>query len=66
MNSGYPQGSVLGPQIWMVVMNGLVEECMKEECEMIAYANDGAIILWSKSRSELESKENKVLDRVRS
>lgn len=45
-NRGYPQGSILGPQIWKLVMNGLIEESGRVECEIVAYVDDGAIIVW--------------------
>lgn len=52
VNRGCPKGSILGPQIWIIVMDGLIEECKRADCEIVDYADDEAIIIWSNSRSE--------------
>lgn len=45
-------------------MDGLIEECKREDCEVVAYADDGAIIVWGESRREIERKGTVVLERV--
>ncbi|KAG8228510.1 hypothetical protein J437_LFUL008966, partial [Ladona fulva] len=64
VNRGCPQGSVLGPQLWKIVFDELIE--MMEErhgksIEMIAYADDGVILIGANSRREIEEKANLVI-----
>ncbi|KAG8222676.1 hypothetical protein J437_LFUL019162 [Ladona fulva] len=59
VNRGCPQGSVLGPQLWKIVFDELIE--MMEgrhgkSIEMIAYADDR-----TNSRREIEEKANLVI-----
>ncbi|KAG8226162.1 hypothetical protein J437_LFUL007399 [Ladona fulva] len=64
VNRGCPQGSVLGPQLWKIVFDELIE--MMEErhgksIEMIAYADDGVILIGANSRREIEEKASFVI-----
>lgn len=44
MSKGCPQGSILGPAIWNMVMDNMLNDKV-ENCEYIAYADDLAIII---------------------
>lgn len=65
VNRGCPQGSVLGPQIWKLVMNELIEEVGKVgDNEMIVYADDGVIVVWGNSRRRMEERGAVVIGQV--
>lgn len=42
---GVPQGSVIRPTLWNVVMAGFLKLDIGEGCETFAYADDGVIIV---------------------
>lgn len=58
ITKGCPQGSVLGPQIWNIVFNG----SMNEEVDELAFADDKVILIYGKSRADLERKGQKAMD----
>ncbi|KAG8226757.1 hypothetical protein J437_LFUL004408 [Ladona fulva] len=63
VNRGCPQGSVLGPQLWKIVLDELLEmmeERHEDSIEMITYADDGAIFIGANRRREIEEKANRV------
>lgn len=41
---GVPQGSVLGPCLWNVMYNGVLELCLPDNVECIAFADDLAVV----------------------
>jgi hypothetical protein len=53
---GCPQGSVLGPLLWNLVMNSLLRTNFPEKCELVAYADDAALLVCGNTRRELEEK----------
>ena len=54
-NRGCPQGSVLGPLMWCLVFELLLDELAQiERCEPVAYADDLAIVIAGKSRAKVE------------
>lgn len=58
VSKGCPQGSVLGPQMWNLILDEVIEEISQTGTETIAYADDIAIIVTGNSRIELERKAN--------
>jgi len=44
VSCGVPQGSVLGPDLWNVMYDGLLEIKLPEDTEIIAFADDVAIV----------------------
>lgn len=54
--TGCPQGSVLGPFMWNIVMATLLHQRWPESCHPVAYAGDLAIAIATTSRLDLESK----------
>lgn len=61
---GVPQGSILGPTLWNIFYDEVLEMETETGVELIAYADDLAIIVRAKSRAELEDKTTYVTDKV--
>ena len=54
-NRSCPQGSVLGPILWDIVFDYLLDSLSEfEHCHPIAYADDLAIVISDNSRTQLE------------
>lgn len=63
MEKGCPQGSIIGPIAWNWVMDVLLKQLEKEECNGIstfAYADDLLILISGNSRRELEEKATRI------
>lgn len=64
VNSGVPQGSVLGPTLWNVIYDGLLVTEMPEGCTLIGFADDIALVVTAKSEESLMSTANLSLVRI--
>lgn len=53
VKKGCPQGSILGPLLWNILFNGLLELDMGES-EVIAYADDAVVVVQGETRNEVE------------
>lgn len=62
VTKGCPQGSVLGPRIWNLVFDGLLEALSGYEC--IAYADDLLVLISGNSRVALETGGQAAVDKV--
>lgn len=62
ISKGCPQGSVLGPQLWNLVFDGVLRvlECLG--VPVIAYADDLAILVEGNSRRALEERGSEVME----
>lgn len=56
LTKGCPQGSVLGPFLWNLVLDEFLSSDLPMDCKSIAYADDLAIIVGGNSRRVLEQK----------
>lgn len=61
---GCPQGSIIGPFVWNLMMDVLLLE-LQEKCKFCAYADDLLLLVEGRSRSELESKAIELMEITR-
>ena len=64
MTAGVPQGSVLGPTLWNVAYDSVLNLTLPEEVRSVAYADDLAILIKTTTMEQLETKTNIALERV--
>ncbi|KAL0278092.1 UNVERIFIED_CONTAM: hypothetical protein PYX00_000001 [Menopon gallinae] len=65
LERGCPQGSVLGPTLWKLVMNSFLRLDWGRGNLAIAYADDGVILVGADSRRQLEVDIPVALERLR-
>lgn len=53
---GCPQGSVLGPTLWNVLLDDLLRLPLPEGTSMVAYADDVTILIEARARADIEAK----------
>ena len=64
LSKGYPQGSVLGPDLWNICLDPLLKEIEENEGEVIAYADDIIVIIGGDSRAQIERKGQLFTDMI--
>ena len=60
VSSGIPQGSIMGPLLFLCFTNDL-SEVFKDECKMVAYADDTQLIVDAKNLTQLKIKMERVI-----
>lgn len=60
---GFPQGSILGPILWNILFDCVLEADMPEGVMVVAYADDIGVLVGARSRSELENTSERALSR---
>ena len=65
INVGVPQGSVLGPLLFMLYFNDIIS-CAEASVEFILFADDTNIFIYAPTSEELYCKANKVLRQLKS
>lgn len=60
---GCPQGSVLGPLLWNLVFDEVVDD-LEPGCRNIAYADDLVVLVGAGSRKELEVVASRAVGRI--
>lgn len=54
ISKGCPQGSILGPDLWNLVLDGLLRLLADTNCTFAAYADDLIVLFHANTRRELE------------
>jgi hypothetical protein len=61
---GVPQGSVLGPVLWNLIYDGILNIDMPEGVETIAFADDLTVVTTAKTEEQLMRNTNKELHKI--
>lgn len=64
MSCGVPQGSVLGPTLWNIMYDPVLDLAVPDGVTLLGYADDLALVGVGKNREQLEGKLNDALSRV--
>ena len=65
VTAGVPQGSILGPILWYLTYNGVLNLALPNGVRSVAYADDLALIITVKREYDLENRANKALFMVK-
>ena len=64
LTCGVPQGSVLGPELWNVFYESVLDSQPAPDTELVAYADDLAIIITAKTKDLLEATANLAIQNI--
>lgn len=65
-SAGVPQGSVLGPLLWNIMYNDVLELDIPEEASIIGFADDIAIVVCARFLDEVEMYANDTIRIIKS
>ena len=61
IKSGVPQGSILGPLLFLCYVNDL-PNVFKNKCQMLSYADDTQLLVTAKTKNDLKNKLEQALN----
>lgn len=64
MTAGVPQGSVVGPTLWNVLYDGILNIDMPEGVTLIAYADDLSVLIKALTPDQLETKAELAIEKI--
>lgn len=64
VTSGVPQGSVLGPLLWCVLYNEVLEMELGPDAQLSCYADDLAVLVAGKTTAKVTGRANRVASEV--
>lgn len=64
IDKGCPQGSVLGPLLWNLVLDGLLRIDLPEEVTILAFADDTVLLVQGDSRRVMERRLQEAITQL--
>lgn len=66
IQGGVAQGSILGPELWNILYDGILRMEMPDDVFMVGYADDIAAVISTRNTEEAQRKVNQVMRRCNS
>lgn len=64
VSAGVPQGSILGPALWNVLYNGLLNLGLPIGCSVVGFADDLVLLVEGETELHVETRANEAIERI--